>query len=108
MPFGSRAEYAETQDNLKQMKRQSKESGRFPDVGRSSVETMQKQIEKIEHGKQISAIQQRRVALDNRMTYEINMERQMAKMRRARTPGLRGAGARMTGSSNVAEKVLTG
>ena len=69
---------------------------------------MQKQIEKTERGKQINAIQQRRVSLDNWMTYEIDMERQMAEMRRARTPGLRGAGARMTGSSNVAEEVLTG
>ena len=69
---------------------------------------MQKQIEAINKGKELNAIQQRRVALDNRMTYEIDMERQMAEMRRARTPGLRGAGARMIGSSNVAEEVLTG
>ncbi len=51
MPYGSRAEYAEPRDELKQMKRKTRESGRFPKVGRSSVETMQKQIEAINKGK---------------------------------------------------------
>ena len=64
---------------------------------------MQKQLEKIQQGKELNAIQQRRVALDNRMTYELDMERQMADLRRARMPGLR-----VKGSSNAAEEVLTG
>ena len=63
MRYGSRAEYAEPQDELKQMKRKTRESGNFPKVGRSSVETMQKQLEKIQLGKELNAIQQRRAAL---------------------------------------------
>ena len=107
MPYGSRAEYTEPRDELKQMKRKTRESGNFPKVGRSSVETMQKQLEKIQQGKELNAIQQRRVALDNRMTYELDLERQLADLRRARMPGLRGQGARMRVSSHVAEEVLT-
>ena len=108
MPYGSRAEYTEPRDELKQMKRKTRESGNFPKVGRSSLETTQKELEKIQQEKELNAIQQRRVALDNRMTYELDMERQMADLRRARMPGLRGQGARTKGSSNVAEEVLTG
>ena len=84
MPYGWRAEYTEPRDELKQMKRKTRESGNFPKVGRSSVETMQKQLEKIQQGKELNAIQQRRVALDNRMTYELDLERQMGDLRRAR------------------------
>ena len=69
---------------------------------------MQKQLERIQQGKELNEIQQRRVMLDNRMTYELDVERQMADLRRATMPGLRGQGARMKGSSNVAEEVLTG
>ena len=95
MPYGSRAEHTEPRDELKQMKRKTRESGNLPKVGRSSVETMQKQLEKIQQGEELNAIQQRRVALDNRMTYELDMERQMSDLRRARMPGLGGQGARM-------------
>ena len=108
MPYGSRAEYTEPRDELKQMKRKTRESGIFPRIGRSSVETMQKQLERIRQGNELNAIQQRRVMLDNRMTYELDMERQMADLRRARMPGLRGQGARVKGSPNVVEEVLTG
>ena len=108
MPYGSSAEYTEPRDELKQMKRKTRESGNFPRVGRSSLGTMQKQLEKIQQGKELNAIQQRRVALDNQMTYELDMDRQMSDLRRARMPGLRRQGARTKGSSNVAEEVSTG
>ena len=55
-------------DELKQMNGKKRKSGNFPKNGRSSLETMQKQLERIQQGKELNAIQQRRVALDNRMT----------------------------------------
>jgi hypothetical protein len=53
---------------LGQLKKDAKSSGAFPRVGKSSEEYMFKKLEQINKGKQISAVQQRRL-LDKGLGY---------------------------------------
>jgi hypothetical protein len=103
--YGSVAPYAEPRDDLKQMKTKARSQGHFPQAGASSEAYLHKKLEQINKGKEISAVQQRRVALDNRLTYELDTERQMADLRRARMPGFRGLGARMMGADRAATQI---
>jgi hypothetical protein len=103
--YGSIAPYAEPRESLRELKKDAKSSGAFPRVGKSSQENMFKKLEEINKGKQVSAVQQRRVALDNRLTYELETERMMGDLRRARMPGFRGQAARMMGVDRVAEQI---
>jgi hypothetical protein len=56
--------------------------------------------------KEVTQVQQRRIMLDNRLNYELETERMMADMRRARMPAFRGEGARMMGVDRVAEQII--
>jgi hypothetical protein len=87
------------------MKRKARLQGHFPQAGPSSEDYLYKKLQQINKGKEISAVQQRRVALDNRLTYELETERQMADLRRARMPAFRGEGARMMGADRAAAQI---
>ena len=99
------APYAEPRESLKQMKKDAKASGVFPRVAKGSEEVMYEQLQQISRGKEVSAVQQRRVALDARQAYELDTERQMGDLRRARMPAFRGLGSRMMGADRVAAQI---
>ena len=100
--YGSRAPYADPRDELKPMKKKARLQGHFPRVGVSSLDYLYKKFSQIQKGRDVSAVQQRRVALDNRQNYELETERAMSDLRRARAPAFRGEGARMMGADRVA------
>ena len=104
--YGSRAVYAEPKDDLKTIKRKAKTQGHFPEVGTSSEEFLHKKLQQIAKGKEVSALQQKRVALDNRLNYELETERAMMDLRQNRMPGFRGLGSQMMGATNAAAQVL--
>ena len=104
--YGSRAVYAEPKDGLKTMKKKAKTQGHFPEVGKSSEEFLYKKLQQINRGKEVTAVQQRRVALDNRLNYELETERAMMDLRQNRMPGFRGLGSQMRGATNAAAQVL--
>ena len=99
-PYGSTAVYAEPRDGLKAMKRKARSHGHFPKVGASSQEQLYKQ--QIQKGKEVNAVQKKRIALDERMNYELETGRMMSQLRQARMPGFRGEGARMMGADRAA------
>ena len=103
--YGATAPYADPRDSLKQMKKKARSQGHFPQVGPSSEDFLHKKLQQINKGKEISAVQQRRVQLDNRLNYELETEKQMADLRRARMPGFRGLGGRMMGADRVAAQI---
>jgi hypothetical protein len=88
------------------MKKKARLQGNFPQAGPSSEEFLYKKFQQIGKAKEVSQVQQRRVALDNRLNYELETERMMADMRRARMPAFRGEGARMMGVDRVAEQII--
>ena len=104
--YGSRAVYAEPKDDLKAMKKKAKTQGHFPEVNISSEDFLHKKLQQIARGKEVSALQQKRVALDNRLNYELETERAMMDMRQNRMPGFRGLGSQMMGATNAAAQVL--
>ena len=104
--YGSRALYAEPRDGLPEMKQKARSHGHFPKVGQSSEAFLHKKLQQIAQGKEISATQARRRALDDRMNYELQTERAMQDMRQNRVPVFRGLGARMAGADQVAQQVL--
>ena len=104
--YGSRAIYAEPKDDLKTMKKKAKAQGHFPEVNKSSEEFLQKKLQQIAKGKEVSALQQKRVALDDRLNYELETDRAMMDMRQNRMPGFRGLGSQMMGATNAAAQVL--
>lgn len=106
--FGSRAVYAEPYDELKQTKRKARASGVFPQAGRSSVEYLHKKLQQINKGREVSAVQQRRKAMDDRLNYELQTERAMQDMRQNRMPGFRGLGAGMVGADQAAQQFYNG
>jgi len=63
-------------------------------------------LKQINKSKEISAVQQKRVALDNRLNYELETERAMMELRQNRMPGFRGLGSQMMGANNAAAQVL--
>ena len=87
--YGSRAVYAEPRDDLGEMKRKAKRQGHFPKVAQSSVEVLHDQLRKIQKGKELNVVQQRRKAMDDRLNYELETERLMQDMRQGRAPGSR-------------------
>lgn len=103
--YGSTAPYADPRDSTQQMKQKSRGQGRFPAVVESSEDFLHKKLQRINKGKEVSAIQQRRVAMDNRLSFELENERMMQDLRRARMPGFRGAGARMMGAERAATQI---
>ena len=103
--YGATAPYADPRDSLKQMKKKARSQGNFPQVGPSSEDYLYKKLQQINKGKEISAVQQRRVALDNRLNYELETERQMQDLRRARAPAFRGLAGRMMGVDRVAAQI---
>ena len=104
--YGSRAVYAEPKDDLKTMKKKAKTQGHFPEVNKSSEEFLHKKLQQIAKGKEVSALQQKRVALDDRLNYELETDRAMMDMRQNRMPGFRGLGSQMMGANNVASQLL--
>ena len=96
--YGSRAVYAEPRDDLGQMKQKAKRQGHFPKVARSSVEVLHDQLKQIQKGKELNVVQQRRKAMDDRLNYELETERQ------GRAPGFRGLGGRMAGAAQAAQQ----
>ena len=104
--YGSRAVYAEPRDGLKKMKIKAKAQGHFPEVGESSEEFLHKKLQQIAKGKEVSAVQQKRVALDDRLNYELETDRAMMELRQNRMPGFRGLGSKMMGATNAAEQVM--
>ena len=104
--YGSRAVYAEPKDDLKTMKKKAKTQGHFPELGKSSEEFLHKKLQQIARRKEVSAVQQKRVALDNRLNYELETERAMMELRQNRMPGFRGLGSQTMGANNAAEQVL--
>ena len=104
--YGSRAIYAEPKDDLKTMKKKAKAQGHFPEVNKSSEEFLHKKLQQIARGKEASALQQKRVALDDRLNYELETDRAMMDMRQNRMPGFRDLGSQMMGANNAAAQVL--
>ena len=104
--YGSRAVYAEPRDDLKKMKTKAKSQGVFPEVGKSSEEFLHKKLQQIARGKEVSAVQQKRVALDDRLNYELETERAMMDLRQNWMPGFRGLGSQMLGANKVASQLL--
>ena len=104
--YGSRAVYAEPKDDLKTVKKKEKTQGHFPEVNKSSEEFLHKKLQQIAKGKEVSALQQKRVALDDRLNYELETDRAMMDMRQNRMPGFRGLGSQMMGATNAAAQVL--
>ena len=104
--YGSRAVYAEPKDDLKTMKKKAKTQGHFPEVNKNSEEFLHKKLQQIAKGKEVSALQQKRVALDDRLNYELETDRAMMDMRQNRMPGFRGLGSQMMGANNTAAQVL--
>ena len=102
--YGSRAVYAEPWDDLGQMKQNAKRRGHLPRVAQSSVEVLHDQLRKIQKGKELNVFQQRREALDDRLSYELETERAMQDMRHRRAPGFRGLGGRMAGATQAAQQ----
>lgn len=103
--YGSTVPYADPRDSTKRMKQKARGQGQFPQVIKSSEEFLHKKLQQINKGKEISAIQQRRVAMDNRLNFELENERMMQDLRRARMPGFRGMGARMMGAERAATEI---
>lgn len=106
--YGAKAVYAEPREGLKSMKRKARATGDFPQVTKSSQEQLYQQLQTIQKGKEVNAVQQRRIALDERMNYELETARLMSQMRQARMPGFRGEGSRMMGAERAASQVLAG
>ena len=106
--YGSKAVYAEPRDGLKAMKRKARSHGHFPRVGVSSEEQLYKELQQIQKGKEVNTVQQKMIAMDESMNYELETERMMDQLRQARVPGFRDEGARMMGADRVASQVLTG
>ena len=104
--YGSRAVYAEPKDDVKTMKKKAKAQGHFPEVNKSSEEFLHKKLQQIAKGKEVSALQQKRVALDDRLNYELETDRAMMDMRQNRMPGFRGLASKMMGATNAAAQVL--
>ena len=102
--YGSRAMYAEPRDDLGEMKQKAKKHGHFPKVAQSSVEVLHDQLRKIQKGKELNVVQQRRKAMDDRLNYELETERLMQDMRQGRAPGFRGLGGRMAGAAHAAQQ----
>ena len=67
---------------------------------------MHKKLQQIAKGKEVNALQQKRVALDDRLNYELETDRAMMDMRQNRMPGFRGLGSQMMGATNAAAQVL--
>ena len=106
--FGSRAVYAEPYDEVKQTKRKARASGVFPEVEKSSEEYLHRKLQQINRGREVSAVQQRRQAMDDRLNYELETERAMQDLRQNRAPGFRGLGARMAGAEQAAQQFFNG
>ena len=103
---GSRAVYAEPKDDLKTMKKKAETQGHSPEVNKSSEEFLHKKLQQIAKGKEVSALQQKRVALDDRLNYELETDRTMMDMRQNWMPGFRGLGSKIMGATNAAAQVL--
>ncbi len=102
--YGSRAVNAEPRENLGEMKQQAKRHGHFPTGAQSSVELLHDQLKKIQKGKELNVVQQRRTAMDDRLNYELETERLMQDMRQGRAPSFRGLGGRMAGAAQAAQQ----
>ena len=68
------------------------------------MEVLHNQLKQIQKGKELSVVQQRRKALDDRLNYELETERAMQDMRQGRAPGFRGLGGRMAGAAQAAQQ----
>ena len=88
------------------MKKKATTQGHFPEVNKSSEEFLHKKLQQIAKGKEVNALQQKRVALDDRLNYELETDRAMMDMRQNRMPGFRGLGSQMMGATNAAAQVL--
>jgi hypothetical protein len=104
--YGSRAPFADPRDSDRQMKKKARRQGHIPHTGPSSLNYLYKRFQQIGKSREVSAVQQRRVMRENELNYELEGERMMADLRRARAPAFRGEGARMMGVDRVADEIL--
>ena len=102
--YGSRAVYAEPLDDLGQMKQKAKRHGHLPRVAQSSVEVLHDQLRKIQKGKELNVVQQRRKAMDDRLNYELETERLMQDKRQGQAPSFHGLGGRMARAAQAAQQ----
>jgi hypothetical protein len=106
MPYGSYQPfaYAPFRDEA-QLNRDARAGGMLPKVGKNHQKMLERQLEKIRAGKDIDAVRARRVAEDNRINNQIEVERMQSVLRSQRMPGLRGEMGRQRNSQGVAEQV---
>ena len=103
MPYGSRAEFAESRDE-KAIRRRAMAPGLLPATGPSHQALLVKQLEQIRKRLEISQVRDRRIQADERIT-QLETERMGEVLRRNRGAGLRGAAAERMNANNVAQQV---
>ena len=104
MPFGSRAPYAK-QRNEQAMRRNLKESGRFPDTGPTSTAWLHKKMMQVQRGNEGNVARTWRIAQENLQTSRLDEERAMADLTANRRPALIGEGGRVRAAQRAAEQV---
>ena len=105
MTYGSFQPYASQRDEAK-LKRDAFNSGLFPKAGKNHQQYLYSQLELIRQGQEVNAVRTRRIALENRLQNQIELERMQATLQAGRSPNLRGELGRQRGSQQVAEQVL--
>ena len=107
MPFGSYKPYAYApQRNEAKLKSDAHASGLFPKAGKNHQQYLFQQLERIRQGQEVNAVRTRRIALENRLQNQIELERMQGVLQASRSPNLRGEMGRQRGSQRVAEQVM--
>ncbi len=107
MPFGSYKPYAYApQRNEAKLKSEAHASGLFPKAGKNHQQYLFQELERIRQGQEVNAVRTRRIALENRLQNQIELERMQGVLAASRSPNLRGEMGRQRGSQRVAEQVL--
>ena len=87
MPFGSYKPYVHApQRNEAKLKSEAHASGLFPKAGKSSQQYLFQQLERIRQGQEVSAVRSRRLALENRLQNQIELERMQGVLAASRSP----------------------
>lgn len=107
MPYGSVQPYvyAKSRDEAA-LKRQARAGGLFPKVGKNHEKMLEEQLEGITKAREVTATRARRIAIENRIANQTELERMQSVLAARRIPGLRGELGRQRGTQNVAEQVL--
>ena len=107
MPIGSFKPYAyEPRRNEARLKSEAHASGLFPKAGKNHQQYLFQQLERIRQGQEVNAVRTRRLAMENRLQNQIELERMQGVLAASRSPNLRGEMGRQRGSQRVAEQVL--